>query len=113
MPILAFSSFAGVGGTTTVRITPNKSGIQWSIAQVGIESVPQRATANATVRVNGRYITSSAILPSSASGTPAINLQYFEEMTVDFVGLTSGDNAVVTVFYTESPWGYTPNVDVV
>lgn len=113
MTVQSFSAFAGAAGTATVRITPNKAGIQWSIAQLSADSSPSRPAGNATVKLNGRYVTSTASLPASSSGQPAILLQYFDEMTVDFVGLTVKDNAIVTVFYDETPWGALPQVDVV
>lgn len=100
-------------GTAVVTITPDKSGVQWTIAQLGVESVPPRGTATATIRLNGRYVTSTIVMPQSAGGQPFINLQYNDQFTVTFSGLTVKDEAIVTYFYNESLWGTIPKADVV
>jgi hypothetical protein len=109
----SFTAIAGSTGTATVTVVPNKSGIQWTIGQIGLESIPQNGNASAIVKLNGRYVTSSNVIPASASGVPAVNLEYIDTMTVDFSGLNSGEQAIVNIFYNESLWGTVPNVDVV
>jgi len=109
----AYSVQAGASGTATVNISPDKSGVQWAIAQLSSECIPSRVTQQVTVRKNGNYYTSSAVLPSTASGTPALLLQATDTLAVTFTGCTAGDNCIVTIFYTESPWGSVPRVDVV
>lgn len=42
-----------------------------------------------------------------------MNLQASDTLTFDFAGLTSGDTAIVTIYYTESQWGSIPRADVV
>jgi hypothetical protein len=108
-----YSVQAGAAGTATARISPTKSGIQWAIAQISIECIPSRTTQQVTVRKNGNYYTSSAVLPSVASGTPAMLLQANDMVTADFIGCTAGDSCIVTISYNESPWGTVPRVDVV
>ena len=113
MTALSASAQANASGTATVSISPNKSGIQWAVAQISVECKPSRATQNVTVRVNGNYFTSSASMPDVASGAPAQMLQAMDIMTFDFAGCTSGDSCIVTIYYTESQWGSVPRVDVV
>lgn len=108
-----YTARAGAAGTCTVTIRPELSGVQWTISQIGVESQPARLTGNVTQRLNGNYQTSSSILPSSAGGVPAVNLQASDTLTFDFAGLTSGDTAIVTIYYTESQWGSIPRADVV
>lgn len=108
-----YTARAGAAGTCTVTIRPELSGVQWTIAQIGVETQPARVTAQATTRMNGNYLTSTAVMPSTSSGVPAVNLQASDTLTFDFIGMTSGDTAVVTIYYTESPWGTIPRADVV
>lgn len=109
----SYSVQAGAAGTATVRISPSKSGIQWAIAQISVECIPARVTQQVTMRKNGNYYTSSAVMPSVASGTPAMLLQATDTLTADFLGCTAGDSCIVTIYYTESQWGTVPRVDVV
>lgn len=109
----SYSGFASAAGTATLYIVPDKAGIQWAIAQFSVDSSPSRPQGTATVRKNGLYVTSTQTLPQSASGAPAILLQPMDTLTVDFTGLTLLDNAIATVFFTETPWGYLPQVGVV
>lgn len=113
MTALSSSAQAAADGTATVNISPSKSGIQWAVAQITAECKPSRNTQQVTVRVNGNYYTSSAVLPSTASGAPAQMLQATDTMSFAFSGCTAGDSCIVTIYYTESPWGTTPRVDVV
>lgn len=113
MTMLSLSATADATGKATVEITPNKSGVQWTVAQIGVETIPVRPAGNATTRLNGRYVTSTAVLPSSAGGQPFINIQPIDKLSIDFVGLTAGDSCIVSVFYNESLWGETPRADVV
>lgn len=103
----------GADGTATINISPDKSGIQWTVGQTGVESVPTRTTGTCTTRLNGNYLTSTATLPASAGGQPAINIQATDTLSFLFQGLTQGDSAIVTLYYTETPWGTIPKTDVV
>lgn len=113
MAATPYTARANASGACTISISPDKSGIQWTIAQVGVESQPVRTTGTVTTRLNGNYVTSSAVLPTASSGAPAFNLQTNDKLTFDFAGLTSGDTAIVTIYYTESQWGTIPRADVV
>jgi hypothetical protein len=112
MTILAQSATAKADGTAVVSISPTKSGVQWAIGQIAVESAQASQTAEATVRVNGRLYTSAQFLPMTASGQPALMLQAADIMTVEFTNLTPGDTAEVSCWYNESPWGEIPRVDV-
>lgn len=113
MTMLALSATADAAGNATIEVVPNKAGIQWTIGQVNAETIPFRGTASCTIRFNGRFVTNSAILPSSAGGQPFINLQSMDKMTVDFTGMSAGDTAVAAVFLKESLWGAIPDANVV
>lgn len=113
MTAKAFSATVKADGTCLINISPDKSGIQWTVGQTGVESVPTRATGTVTTRLNGNYLTSTATMPASAGGQPAINMQATDTLSFLFTGLTVGDNAIVTLYYTETPWGTIPKVDVV
>lgn len=108
-----YTAVATAAGTASLTISPDKSGIQWTIAQLGFETQPFRATAQCTVRLNGNYLTSTAVAPASTSGQPAVNLQATDKLTFDFVGMTAGDTAIITAYYNESAWGTIPRADVV
>lgn len=108
----ALSAIADATGTAVVTISPAKSGIQWAIGQLSVESVQGSQTGQATVRVNGRLYMSAQFLPMVASGTPALMLQGPDISLVTFTGLTPGDVGEVAFWYNESPWGTVPNVQV-
>lgn len=108
-----YTARANAAGLATVTITPDVAGIQWTVAQVGAETQPVRTTATVVTRMNGAYVTSSAILPSSAGGQPFFNLLHSDQLTMDFAGLTLNDVGVVSVYYKESPAGTVPTGDVV
>lgn len=113
MTALTKSAQAGAAGTATVNISPDKSGIQWAVAQISVECRPSRVTQQVTTRFNGNYYSSSAVLPSVASGAPAQMLQAVDILSFDFIGCTAGDSCIVSIYYTESQWGTMPRVDVV
>lgn len=112
MPVVAFSANA-TSTSVDVNIVPNKSGILWVIPQFSVQTIPVRLNASVTVTMNGQYVTSAANLPVSASGPPALVLQYFDTLTFTFNGVQAGDNVIVTLMYNEAPWGYFPRSDVV
>ena len=104
---------AKADGTCTVNISPDKSGIQWTVAQSTVETLPFTGTAQVTTRLDGRYMTSSSVLPATAGGSPAIVLQSMSILSFDLIGMTPGSVAVVTIYYTESVWGSDARADVV
>lgn len=113
MTVLSQSASADINGEATVTISPQKSGIQWAVAQSSVETRPYRGTAQCETRFNENFLTSSAVLPATAGGAPAITLQANDNLSFRFTGCTQGDSCVVTIYYTESPWGTIPRVDVV
>lgn len=113
MAARTYSAQAKADGTATVSISPDKSGIQWAVAQTSAECKPSRNTQQVTTRLNDNYVTSSSVLPSTASGAPAVTLQATDKLTFDFTGCTQGDSCIVFILYNESQWGTIPRVDVV
>jgi hypothetical protein len=113
MTALSQSAQANAAGQATVHIAVNKSGLQWAVAQMSVEARPQAVNGACTVLFNGNYYTSTATLPSTAGGQPAITLQAQDDLAFQFVGLAPGATGVVTIYYTETAWGEIPNVSVV
>ena len=102
-----FSMFVPVGQTGgTITIEHGKSGLQWIIWQLTVETIPARLSAQATLRKNGRYVTSTIVgSGSSAQGPPAILLNSNDVLTVLWIGMQAGDELIATPFYEEVPWG--------
>lgn len=102
----SFTAIAIAGGTATVDITPVPGGLQWIVWQFTVETIPVRGAAQATVRRNGRYLTSTIVgSSSSAQGPPSLQLAPSDELTCTWVGLTVGDEAILTLFYEETEMG--------
>jgi hypothetical protein len=104
-----YTATAGSDGKASITVSPLLSGIQWTVGQTSVESIPIRTGASCTESLNGNLVTNTQIIPSAASGSPAINLQANDKLTFDFAGLTAGDTAKVTIYYNESEWGTPPN----
>ncbi len=100
------STFVAVGATTsTVSIQHGKSGIDWIVWQMTVQSIPRRGSANVTVTRDGLYITSSLVVPSSAQGPPSIVLHTGSVLDTAFAGMLARDECLVTLLYEEVPWG--------
>lgn len=113
MTVLSQSAQAGANGAATVTVAVNKSGIQWVVAQMSVEARPASPNGVCTVRMNGNYYTSTATLPATAGGQPALTLQAQDALTFEFSALTPGTTGVVTIWYVETPWGEVPSALVV
>jgi len=105
-------TFTTIAKATTGQILtvdgPN-SGLQWVIYQLSVETIPFRAGAIVVVRRNGRIITSSSSGGrASAQGPPAILMSNSDEITVQWDNVTPNDELLVTLFYTEQPFGAVP-----
>lgn len=108
MPALVRSIQAGASGTATLTISGESipTGVVWVVSQISIETLPVRTTASATVRLNGRYISSSAQgSASSAQGPPYISLTSHDVLTIVWTGLTLNDSCIGTLLYNEHIWG--------
>lgn len=99
----AFRGLVPAGnGTVVVQCNHNKQNIRWVVWQLSVEcSNPTSQGQVDSVRRNGRLITSSFILPSSAQGPPAIVLDGNDNLDVKFTGLNAGEEAIVTLYYEE------------
>lgn len=97
--------------TATVVCNHNKQNIQWVVWQISCES--SRGTVSLgqvdSIRRNGRFLTSSYILPAAAQGPPAIVLNGNDNLEVAFSGLVTGEQVVVTLFYEEIQAGQMPS----
>ena len=111
MPSAPFTATANAAGIATVTIPPVLSGLQWTVAQSSVETLPTRSGVTCTTTLNGNLVTSTQVVPSTAGGSPAINVQAGDALVYAFTGLTQGDTAKVTLFYNESAWGTPPRTD--
>lgn len=109
MPDFPATTTAAADGTATVTFTAVPTGLEWVVSQVGIETLPPRNGATATIRKNGRYITSSALgSGSSASGPPFITLTSHDVLTVTWANMALGDTCVAVLLYSEYIVGTLP-----
>lgn len=111
MPSAPFTAIANASGVAAVTVPPVLSGLQWTVAQSSVESLPTRSGVTCVTTLNGNLVTSTQVVPATAGGTPAINLQAGDTLVYTFAGLTQGDTAKVTLYYNESPWGTPPRTD--
>lgn len=103
-----FSASARVpaaGTTCQVRIQHNRSGIDWVVSQISVETIPATPAGLAVVRRNGRYLTDTTQLPAGAQGQPFYKLSASDVLTIDFSNLVAGTTAICTVSYQEGTWG--------
>lgn len=110
MPLLPATAVANAGGIAQVRIQHSRSGIQWVVSQMSVQSQPLRSGAAVTINLNGQFVTNSPFLPQTASGQPFITLNASDLITADFSFLTLGDVAILNLFYVETHWGNAENV---
>jgi len=106
MTALPITATADASGKASCLIALNKSGLNWIVWQVSVESIPVRSSANAVLRRNGIFVSSTIVgSASSAQGPPAFLLHQGDLLTVDWIGMTSGDECIATAFYEEVPIG--------
>lgn len=106
VPDFSASARADASGNATVRIQHNRSGIVWVVSQIAVENTPTTpSAAKAIVRRNGRYLTSTSIVPASAQGQPFYALNAPDVLEIDFSNVPVGDTAIVTLSYQETLWG--------
>lgn len=106
MTEFASTANADSTGSATVTVVHGKSGLQWILWQLTIETIPTRTAASAVVRRNGAYITSSIIgSGSSAQGPPAIVLNDSDVLSVTWSNMTQGDECIARLLYEEVPYG--------
>lgn len=105
MPDFATQERANALGIATINVQHNKSGIIWVVSQISVESSPVRPAANVAVTRNGRPMTTTAVVPATASGQPFYRLNASDILTLTYRNLTSGDTAIATISYSETLWG--------
>lgn len=107
---IPYSAFANAQGSATITINDVKSGLTRVIGQISVECLTAfRVGATATLRMNGRYLTSTIL----ASGDTAYNQPYIGQNTSDiitavFAGFNSNDQVAVTLYCIEIPWTDNP-----
>ena len=106
MTDLPVSAIADSTGTAVVTLPPVQGGLKWIIWQITVETIPVRTGNQATVRRNGRYISSTVTgSNASAQGPPALNYNPNDVVTVTWTGMTQGDECIATILYEEAPFG--------
>lgn len=115
MAILTRSVTADSSGNGTVTIAEVPTGIQWVVSQVGIETVPAGTAVPAVIRLNGRFVTSSANASSDAAqGPPYITINPGDQLTITWSGAPSRCSLIANIYLTEYPYGQiNPNAQVV
>jgi hypothetical protein len=109
VPDYPSTATAAADGTATVTFAAVPTGLVWVVGQIGIETLPPRNGSTATVRKNGRYITSTALgSGSSASGPPFISISSHDVLTVQWAGMTQGDTCAAILLYSEYIVGTLP-----
>lgn len=110
MPLYTLTKQVATGQTTAQVVLENvPTGRQWVVSQISVETIPPRNTAQATVKLNGRYITSTVLgKGSSAQGPPFLTLTSNDDLTIDWSGMTAGDNCIGNFIYNESQAGTIP-----
>lgn len=97
-----YSASADSTGTAVATVDNIPTGVNWIVWQTSVESSPFRSGANATMRRNGRYVTSTIQGGgSSAQGPPALLLTPNDTVTMTWKGLTAGDQGLMTLFVEE------------
>lgn len=105
MPDFARSQRADAQGAATIVIQHNISGVTWVVSQIAVEDSPSSGTGICKVLRNGRIMTSSSLVPSTASGYPFYALTAQDKLELQFTNLTANAQAIATISYTEAPWG--------
>lgn len=104
MSDLSVTATADASGTAVATFQLVNSGLVWIVAQISNETTPFRVGATATIRRNGRFIAASSIgSADTAFGPPSVLLRPGEQLTLTWVGLAVGDQAIGTIFYKEQP----------
>ena len=109
MTILTRSINADALGTATVTFADVPTGIQWVIAQVGVEVVGSTVVTTpvtATIKLNGRLVTSTNQgAAGSAGGQPFLSLKPGDVFTVSWRAVPVGYSCVANLYYSEIPNG--------
>jgi hypothetical protein len=109
MPDVSKSMTVPASGTVTIPFGHTKSGIQWVVSQLANSTSPFRVGSVLTVQRNGQYITSTPLASGdAATGPPFLLLNASDVLNFIFTGMTSGDQCVGTIFYTEQVWSANP-----
>jgi len=109
MPELRQSTVVPASGTATIRFQHYKTGIQWVVSQIVNSTSPFRVGSVLTVQRNGGYITSTPLASGdAATGPPFLKLDASDYLDFIFTGMTSGDQVIAAIFYTEEQWNPNP-----
>jgi hypothetical protein len=110
-----FTATADATGIATAVVQPGPpSTLTWVIAQISIETDPFRAGAAATITRNGRLVTSSSIASAdTAYGPPAVAMNSGDNISCTWAGLQAGDVALMTIWFSEQPYGAAPDPNIV
>lgn len=110
----SYEDFADATGTAVVSVDGPSRGLQWIIPMFSNEVNPFRVGSTFVVRRNGRFVTSTSLgSGDTAYGPPALLMNPGDTLVGTFSGLTQGDQAIFTIFYSEVAASAVPTPDVV
>jgi hypothetical protein len=96
------SAIVDAAGNCTVTIKPRGS-TTWSVSQLSIEMPSAPSGTVLTLRTNGHLIDSPfSARRASAGGDPPISLRPGDDLTVEWVGATPGQQGLVFYIYDEA-----------
>jgi hypothetical protein len=105
MPELVRSAVADASGIATLTIADVPSGLVWIVSQTSVEAFTTNVAITATIRKNGRYLTSTNQgNASSAGGLPYLRLVAGDNYVITWTGLNPADTAIVNMLYNEMTW---------
>ena len=109
-----YSATANAAGVAVVTINDVTAGMQRVVAQWSNETTVFRVGSTCTVRRDGRFVSGSSLgSGDTAFGPPAFLMSPTTVMTFTIAGLMSNDEAIVTLFGTESTFNTSPDPNVV
>lgn len=110
-----YTGTADATGTATAVVTPPPpSTLAWVIAQFSVQTSTFRVGATATITRNGRLITSTSLgSADTAYGPPAVSMNSADDIRCVWTGLTNKDQAYLTIWFDEQPYGAKPNPNIV
>ena len=113
MPEVVRSAIANAAGIAVINMAEVPSGLVWVASQTSVEAYTTNVAVTATIRKNGRYITSTNQgQSSSAGGVPYIRLRAGDNYTITWVGLNQGDTAILNLLYNEMSWQQSEQINL-
>lgn len=114
MPDLTISQKVGASGLARLDFIHGKTGIQWIVSQLSNSTSPFRVGSTLSIQRNNLYVTSTPLASGdTATGPPFLLLNAADVLSFIFSGMTSGDQVLATIYYSEHLWSPNPQGGVV